>query len=848
MPIIPPSIHLPRPAELKAGLRSWIKEERRSLPSPTALQAALLASVLVLTPLLALELVRRFAVIRAHQHNDREEALEVMGAAQAALRRTSRDWAHWSDTYAFVAGGNPDYVRHQFSQTPIFDDGSVMLIFRPDGRLLHSQGRPGDPRAMDRQLQACAASNLPAPPDPAQAQAINTMVSLLCEAGDGRFFLGMVSPISDSEARKPVQGNLVLFSPFLRSDYGPHLLAALKQLETAFVVPSPSSPASTSPSPSTRGTTSRVPLFSSGGVQVSLRPHGVWREMVRSLAEQTLLLLSLLLALLLFRALLLLERRRQRLLQRRLEAQSNRQIRRICQDLDALLQQMGIDGAQAAPDERVLARLLGESAPDLGGLSPVEGVSSLHQEGMASRMRQITDRFQYFLSSARRLALCDPLTQLPNRRYFLEYLGIEAERQRQLQGRFAIFFVDVDQFKAINDTYGHDVGDQALVVVAERLRGLMRSGDFLARYGGDEFVVLIPLKAAWDGPEADLRRHVYDFASRIASCFDEVLQLGPAALEINLSIGVAVVNPAEINPQEAMKRSDEAMYRAKLHKTSRIAIFNVDDEAPNPNNYPLYVDLIAALRDRDLRIEFQPVVDADGQAWAVEALARWSHPLHGAISPEHFLDLAERYRQMPLLGEALLESSVEGFLQLPSDQGRLQLNLNLSPTQLSNPDLAEQIRRALDRHGMAPQQLTLELTETAVIETTPTVRANLEVLRRLGIRLSIDDFGTGYSSLNLLQTLRPDEVKIDQTFISAMTSDPYARRIVALLAGMAPLMGVEIVAEGVETRACFQALQELGVKRFQGFLFSRSLPPDRFRGLSFPPALKASEASLTVEA
>lgn len=855
---LPTPLRLPGPAALKAGLHSWIKQEQSTLPSPSTLRAALLASLLLLSPLLALELLRRAAVIRNGQATEREQALEVLHAAQVSMLRTTRDWAHWDDTYAFMLGRNPGYLERHIIQTPIFDDGSVMMFFDPAGRLLHSQGKSGGGTLRDRQLEACAAVNQPKFANPATRAAIFTIVPLLCASDDGRRYLGMISPISDSQTVKPAHGTLVFLTPLLRSDYGSHLRATLGQLQKDFIA-LPRSAIGQPPTPSSAiEAVTGDRLYTGGGRLVSLRSRGIWLELTRSLAEQSLLLLSLLALMLTFRALMMLDRRRLLLSQRRQELQANRRIRSICKELDALMEQMGLSAAQTSPDARVLARLIhgegpGTSAelpwggspdstpgfPPGGDPAPFAPVPA-GDEHLAERMSRITERFQHFLGSARRLALYDALTQLPNRRYFLETLSLEADRQRLIDGRFAVLFVDIDKFKAINDTYGHAVGDQALVAVAERLRGVMRSGDFLARYGGDEFVMLIPLRDAVSATDQALRQDVYGFANRIAASFDDVMRLETAALEINLSIGVALVNPAEINPQEAMQRSDEAMYRAKLHKTTRIAIFSVDDDVRPRDNYLLYVDLIAATRDRELSIELQPLVDRDGRATAFEALARWRHAQHGEIGPDHFLDLAERYRQMPLLGEALLERSLEAF-KIVADreeagQRPLILNLNLSPSQLCDPALAGMILRGIERHGMEPQRLMLELTEKAMVDHNATVRDNLEQLRRLGMRLSVDDFGTGYSSLQLLQTLRPDQVKIDQSFVQGMTQDPYARRIVGLLAGMAPLMGVEIVAEGVENRLAFEILRDLGINRFQGYLFSPPQAAERFSGLCFPPA------------
>lgn len=234
MSLLPNSLRSPSPGGLKAGLRSWIRQEQSSWPSQAALRAALLASLLVLSPLLALELLRRAAVILHAQAMERDQALEVLHAAQGSMLRTTRDWAHWDDTYAFMLGRNPDYLERHIIQPPIFDDGSVMMFFDPAGRLLHSQGKSGGSTVRDRQLQDCATVNQPRFANPADHAAIFTVVPLLCPSDDGRQYLGMISPISDSQTVKPAHGSLVFLTPLLRGDYGSHLRESLGRLQKEF--------------------------------------------------------------------------------------------------------------------------------------------------------------------------------------------------------------------------------------------------------------------------------------------------------------------------------------------------------------------------------------------------------------------------------------------------------------------------------------------------------------------------------------------------------------------------------------------------------------------------------------
>jgi EAL domain-containing protein (putative c-di-GMP-specific phosphodiesterase class I) len=228
-----------------------------------------------------------------------------------------------------------------------------------------------------------------------------------------------------------------------------------------------------------------------------------------------------------------------------------------------------------------------------------------------------------------------------------------------------------------------------------------------------------------------------------------------------------------------------------------------------------------AVRDDALAVEFQPVVDSRGVIHSVEALARWHHPERGPIDPETFLSLAERHRQAMAVGEALIRQSLASFALLAQAAPNLSLALNLAPSTLSDPALGERLGPWLAEAGIAAERVTIELTERSVLEPTATVRANLDVIRNLGMKLALDDFGTGYSSLNLLNSLKPDTVKIDQSFVRAMENDPYAHQIVSLIAGLNPRMNLDIVAEGVENFSSVELLQSLGIQRFQGYYFSR---------------------------
>lgn len=757
-----------------------------------------------LLPLSLLELQRRSIVLEEQARYRHREAMAIVVASLASVRRTAYDWGHWDDMYAFVRGRNPSFLRNDVGTTSLFDGGGVLVLLDPSARPLLVYGRRGQAMTPDLPLAGCARRNFDRLTRPG-----GSGLRLACLDGTGQWMLGVGTPITDNATVAPPHGALVMFEPLVRGEYGAEINQRLDQLGRSLV------PVSTEPIQ--RITPS---LYGATGQELGVVRSSTRQALLTSVTTDLLRLLGLVLVILGIRGLLLLERRRQILVRRRLERRTNHRIRHAGRELDRLLARTGMDPKAQEADQRVMARLL---EPDSQQLEE-------HGQGLERQLELLARRFQHFLRGARSLALFDPLTQLPNRRYFIEHLELQAEKGATKARRFAILFIDIDRFKSINDTYGHAIGDALLVVVADRLRTGMRQGDFLARYGGDEFAMLVVQDEIDPFDQGDARTAAYSLASRIASAFEVPVHLPGVDLELSISIGIDLETPEAGNAELTMKRCDIAMSRAKQHKHSRIAIFDVADGAAPLDNYRLYVDLIQAVRDHAIDVVFQPIVASDGELLGVEALARWRHPQLGSISPELFLDLAERHRQILLIGNELLEVSLDryaeleqGFTGLGMGTGAPRLSLNLAPSILSDPGLVERLKTLLEQRQITASHLTIELTERSVIERNTDVLTNLEALRSLGVRLSLDDFGTGYSSLNLLSSLHPDEVKIDKSFVMAMRSDDLARQIVRMVAGMAPSMGIEIVAEGVDDPTTLAQLEELGIQRFQGFFFSRAL-------------------------
>ena len=422
-------------------------------------------------------------------------------------------------------------------------------------------------------------------------------------------------------------------------------------------------------------------------------------------------------------------------------------------------------------------------------------------------------------------ALRDPLTCLANRSLFTTRLAAALARLPAQGSSVTVLFIGVDRFGLVNDTMGHAAGDELLVQLGGRLLRAVRASDTLARFGGDQFVVL----GEWvsgDGSDG--------VASRISEIAKTPFELGGEPVFVDLSIGIARTSGGDEDAERVLASADAAMHHAKERGGSRTELFDESLRTRASSRLGTANELRAALEGNQLVIHYQPLVHlGSGGIYGVEALVRWMHPERGLVPPADFIPVAEKTGLIIPLGAWVLE---EAARQVESWRGRarsegLGLSVNLSARQLGQPDLVERVEQALESTGFEPCLLTLEVTESALMEEEATAVSVLARLRELGVRVAIDDFGAGYSSLSYLSRLPADELKIDRAFVGALTEGIRNSTIVGAVVSLAGSLGLVSVAEGVETEEQLVELQKLGCDAGQGFLFGRPLPPEQLESL-----------------
>jgi diguanylate cyclase (GGDEF)-like protein/PAS domain S-box-containing protein len=409
----------------------------------------------------------------------------------------------------------------------------------------------------------------------------------------------------------------------------------------------------------------------------------------------------------------------------------------------------------------------------------------------------------------------DPLTGLPNRLLFLERLrGLIADGEEEV----AVLFIDLDDFKLVNDSLGHVAGDHLLRVVAERMRRVLRPDDVIARFGGDEFAVTIPV-----GGERAARR----VADRLAGALRAPVELEGRQRYVTASFGIRSARAATADPDVLLRDADAAMYRAKEQGKARTAVFDESMRERAVERLDLEGGLRHALEREELRVVYQPQVElATGRIVGVEALVRWQHPQRGLVGPHAFIPIAEQTGLIVELGEFVLREACRQAATWSRERGRdLGVCVNVSPRQLASDAFESVVEDALLRSGLTPELLCLEITESAVMADPDAATAVLARLKAVGVRLAIDDFGVGYSSLSQLKTLLPvDTIKIDKSFVDGVTTEGEDRAIVDAVLRLASGLGLAAIAEGVEDGAQVSALLELGCGYSQGYHFARPVP------------------------
>jgi len=449
-------------------------------------------------------------------------------------------------------------------------------------------------------------------------------------------------------------------------------------------------------------------------------------------------------------------------------------------------------------------------------------------------LSDITERKQA-ADKIEHLAFYDALTSLPNRRLLRDRLRHSIVSSERHQNFGAVLFLDLDNFKKINDTMGHDIGDLLLVEVAKRLQACVREGDTVARLGGDEFIVILE-KLSEDQAQAAAQTNI--ISDRILAALSQPYLLATYEYLCSVSIGISLFRSREVTVGELLKRADTAMYQAKSGGRNTRRFYDPALQATLEARTALEADLRCAQAKNQLRLYYQKQVDHTGHVLGAEVLVRWQHPELGLISPLQFIPLAEETGLILPIGQWVLETACARLKAWESDPltRDLKLAVNVSARQFHQPDFVGHVQQALHNHGFNTDRLKLELTESVVLNNIGDTVTKMHELRQAGVRFSMDDFGTGFSSLSYLTQLPLDQIKIDQSFVRNIGQKHNDSVMVQTIIGMAHNLGMEVIAEGVETEEQRAFLEQHGCAFCQGYLFGRPVPVEEFEA-----ELKASQ-------
>ncbi len=443
-------------------------------------------------------------------------------------------------------------------------------------------------------------------------------------------------------------------------------------------------------------------------------------------------------------------------------------------------------------------------------------------------IRHAMERARILLDLARvrqyehHLATHDALTGLPNRLALMDHLRRALAGASTTGDQVALLFLDLDRFKSINDSLGHGVGDQLLCQVASRLDGIVQSGDFLARIGGDEFVVMLQRVERNHDPGR--------VASKITNAMTQPFVLNDREYHITTSIGVAVSPQDGSDSEKLMRNADTAMYHAKAGGANRYAYSSRSLNHSAKKRFDIENGLLEALANGSLRLHFQPQIDVGlGIVTGAEALVRWQHAERGLIPPSEFIPHAEDAGLIGLIGQWVLRAACEQAVAWPAVQGsRMQVSVNVSSRQLCDDSFPETVMRTIRETGLHPSRLTVEITEHGVLQEAGARLGAVRFLRDLGARVVVDDFGTGYSAIGALKTLPIDGIKIDRSFVADIVESAIDATITRGLISIAQGLGLSVTAEGVETREQLDLLYDLGVHHMQGNLFGKPMSAEEY--------------------